>query len=240
MEKKLKRIISIMLIVLLLVSCITHISYAQTAEEELKTTLTEFKDQLGNLNQFKEVVDEVYIELNAATEVTPELKENLKKSLSKLREVEGINPLIADVLVQELEGQVNVLTNETLTEMKSEIKVIKEWVDEEIKNSENDGVTGDDNNNDNNDNNDKPTTPPTEEQNPTPPVEDKPTETPKPEGNKKPVTQKPSTNTQKDPTQSQNKLPNAGQSSVIAFSIVIIGIIAIISILKYKKFKEIK
>lgn len=232
MKKSIKSIMLIIVIGLLLINSLTNISYAQSAEDELKQVLTEYKDQLGNLKQFKEVVDEAYGILDNATEVTPELKEDLITALRKLQNVEGINPLISSVLVQELEGQANILTNENLAEMRSEIRVIKEWVDEEIEKEESNPPTGDGDSQ-------QPTNPPAEDDNsqqPTnPPVDDEN------KGNGE-INNKPnqnSGNTQKDPTQSGNKLPNTGKTSIITIAIVLV-VIAIISVSKYKRLKDIK
>ena len=195
MIKSIKRIMLIIVIGLLLINSITNVSYAQSAEDELKQVLTDYKEQLGDLKQFKEFIDEVYGVLDGETEVTQELKTNLITSIRKLQDVEGINQLIAGVLIQELEGQANILTNENLPEMKTEIRVMKEWVEEELEKEESNTPSGDDNEQ-----------PPSD--NPDPLPDDKG------DGNN-PPTNTPNGETEQDKTQSGNKLPNTGKGNIV-------------------------
>lgn len=124
-------LIFIMLLMILTLSSFQK-SYASSEAEELVAVLDAYKDQLGDLEQFKNVIDQLYNDLNSATKVDDSLKQKLIEDINKLAEVEGINPLILQVLVEELTTQVNNLTDETLPEMQEEIRVIKEWADEQV------------------------------------------------------------------------------------------------------------
>ena len=142
-------------IVLCAIIFFSNNSYATTNEEkeELISLLNEYKDDLGNLNQFKEVVDALYNDINSATTVTDELKEKLNEDIDKLSEVEGINPLILQTLQIELKSQVEDLDDSNLSEVKEEIKIIKDWVDENVENSNNSGDNTNNNQNNGNINN---------------------------------------------------------------------------------------
>lgn len=156
MNKMIKGIVYILFgIVLCAIIFFSNNSYATTNEEkeELISLLNEYKDDLGNLNQFKEVVDALYNDINSATTVTDELKEKLNEDIDKLSEVEGINPLILQTLQIELKSQVEDLDDSNLSEVKEEIKIIKDWVDENVENSNNSGDNTNNNQNNGNINN---------------------------------------------------------------------------------------
>lgn len=156
MNKMIKGIVYILFgIVLCAIIFFSNNSYATTNEEkeELISLLNEYKDDLGNLNQLKEVVDALYNDINSATTVTDELKEKLNEDIDKLSEVEGINPLILQTLQIELKSQVEDLDDSNLSEVKEEIKIIKDWVDENVENSNNSGDNINNNQNNGNINN---------------------------------------------------------------------------------------
>lgn len=156
MNKMIKGIVYILFgIVLCAIIFFSNNSYATTNEEkeELISLLNEYKDDLGNLNQLKEVVDALYNDINSATTVTDELKEKLNEDIDKLSEVEGINPLILQTLQIELKSQVEDLDDSNLSEVKEEIKIIKDWVDENVENSNNSGDNTNNNQNNGNINN---------------------------------------------------------------------------------------
>ena len=131
MRKITKEIILMVLIILSVLSInLFQKSYANSEKEELILMLDEMKPDLGNMKQFKEVMDLIYNDLNPANQVDDNLKEKLKKDINKLSEVEGMNSAVATALIDELQGQVDSLTDETLPEMKEEISIMKEWADE--------------------------------------------------------------------------------------------------------------
>lgn len=135
MKRKSQKIILILIMLLMILTVNVFQKVYASSEEalELVAVLDEYKDQLGDLEQFKNVIDQIYNDLNSATKVDDNLKRKLIEDINKLSEVEGINPLILQVLVEELTTQANNLTDETLPEMQEEIRIIKEWADEQVE-----------------------------------------------------------------------------------------------------------
>lgn len=115
--------------------------YASSEAEELKSLLTENEEELGNLNQFKEVIDEIYNDLNTVTEVDEAFREKLKSDIDKLDNIDGINPVFKSILDIELKSQADNLTDENIGEMREEILVMKEWADEKVKENASNGET---------------------------------------------------------------------------------------------------
>lgn len=110
-----------------------NVVYASSETEELKELLSENEENLGNLQQFKEVIDGMYNDLNEVTEVDEAFREKLKSDIDKLDDVDGINPLFKSVLDIELKAQADNLTNENIGEMREEILAMKEWTDDKVK-----------------------------------------------------------------------------------------------------------
>ena len=145
-----KAIILICIFILTFISTsLFHSVLGVTASErqELIDLLNEYKGDLGNLNEFKEVVDITYNDLYSATTVDDTLKEKLREDIDLLDNVTDLNPLILTVLKVELNSQVDNLTDSNLEEMQEEISIIKEWTDEQL------GISNTDTPNNNNDNN---------------------------------------------------------------------------------------
>lgn len=131
-----QKIIAIILIIMLIVIGLnSQTVYAKTEADELKELLDEYKEDLGDLNQFKNVVDETYKDLYDATKVDDTLKQELKKDVEKFNNIDGINPLIVSILDIELNSQIDNLTDDNIDDMKEEISVIKEWVDSNVDES---------------------------------------------------------------------------------------------------------
>lgn len=107
--------------------------YASSEAEELKSLLTENEEELGNLDQFKEVIDGIYNDLNTVTEVDEAFREKLKSDIDKLDNIDGINPVFKSILDIELKAQADNLTNENIGEMREEILAMKEWADDKVK-----------------------------------------------------------------------------------------------------------
>ena len=134
-----KKIILIVLVAIMLIAGMqAHVVYGKTEAEELKEQLEQNEENLGNLNDFKVVVDEMYTDITTATKVDDALKQKLKKDVENLNNVQGINPLIVSVLSIELNSQIDNLTDENLGEMQEEVKVIKDWVDSKVSTDNND------------------------------------------------------------------------------------------------------
>lgn len=135
-----KKIILIVLVAIMLIAGMqAHVVYGKTEAEELKEQLEQNEENLGNLNDFKVVVDEMYTDITTATKVDDALKQKLKKDVENLNNVQGINPLIVSVLSIELNSQIDNLTDENLGEMQEEVKVIKDWVDSKVSTDNNNG-----------------------------------------------------------------------------------------------------
>lgn len=143
MRKINQKIITIILIVLLIVIGVNvRPVFGKTESDELKELLDEYEEDLGDLSQFKTIVDETYNDLYNATKVDDTLKDKLRKDVEKFGKIDGINPLIVSVLDIELNSQINNLSDDNLDEMREEITAIKEWVDENV--SDNSGSSDDD------------------------------------------------------------------------------------------------
>ena len=208
-----KKILFILLIFLLVFMSIkTKIVYATTEADELRELLDEYEEDLGDLKQLKEVVDETYDDLYTATKVDDALKEKLNADIDKFDNIDGINPLIKAVLEIELRSQVDNLTDENIDEMREEISVIKEWVDDKVGNGKDDWDEGFDTDLD--DGEDYYYTDDFEET-----IQENPTI---------------------DKTLSGQTLPKAGTRNVIIIISIIITIGAIFSIIRYIQLKEIK
>lgn len=213
MNKIIQRLVLIVITLLIIVTWNSSHQkvYASTEAEQLTMLLDQYKNDIGNMEQFRAVIDELYNDLNSATEVNDELKAKLHKDIDMLAEVDGMNPLILNVLDVELRAQVDNLTDETLPEMKEMVLVIKQWADAQETTP-------------------SPTPTPTPEVTPTPDEdsEQKPTPTPTPSTQSKP-------SAPKDDSTITTDIPKAGISSkIICLLVVFIIIVAVIVKIKYK------
>ena len=141
-----------MIVILIVIGLNSQTVYAKTEADELKELLDEYKDDLGDLKQFKNVVNETYKDLYDAAKVDDTLKQKLKKDVEKFNNIDGINPLIVSILDIELNSQIDNLTDDNIDDMKEEISVIKEWVDSNVDESsdKNDSNISDDDGRDDN------------------------------------------------------------------------------------------
>lgn len=144
MKKLNKNIFIIILLSFFIFSLLTPFSFAKTEKEELIELLDEYKSGLGDLSQFKQVVDKTYNDLNSADSVTDELKQTLKNDVTLLDNVSGIDSFILVVLKSELNSQIDKLDADTLKDMKEEITVIKEWIDDNVDSDDNPPISDDD------------------------------------------------------------------------------------------------
>ena len=149
---KQKTIAIILIVILIVIGLNSQTVYAKTEADELKELLDEYKDDLGDLKQFKNVVNETYKDLYDAAKVDDTLKQKLKKDVEKFNNIDGINPLIVSILDIELNSQIDNLTDDNIDDMKEEISVIKEWVDSNVDESsdKNDSNISDDDGRDDN------------------------------------------------------------------------------------------
>ncbi len=102
----------------------------ESEKQELIELLNEYQGDLGNLIEFKLIVDKTYNDLHSVSSVDDTLKETLRADIDSLDTVSDLNPLILTVLKVELNSQVDNLTNSNLHEMQEEIAIIKEWSDQ--------------------------------------------------------------------------------------------------------------
>ena len=117
-----KKIFFLLLIFLIaFIGLKVEIVYASSEAEELKSLLSENEEELGDLKQFKEVIDGIYNDLNTVEEVDDAFREKLKSDIDKLGDIDGINPVFRSILDIELKAQADNLTNENIGEMKEEI-----------------------------------------------------------------------------------------------------------------------
>lgn len=139
MKKILKKGIVIVLIMIMSSFSFSSVfAVTQAEKEQLISMLDTFKSQLGDLNEFKQVIDKAYGDLESATTVTDDLKQTLKDDINLLDNVSGMSTLVRAKLKQTLNEQVDSLTDSNLNELKEELKIIKDWVDEQVG-SENTG-----------------------------------------------------------------------------------------------------
>ena len=64
MSMRSKKIVCVLMICLVIIISCGINTYAVTPEEELIQVLNEYKDDLGDINEFKKVIDKVYNQLN--------------------------------------------------------------------------------------------------------------------------------------------------------------------------------
>ncbi len=191
-------------------------------KQELIDLLNEYKGDLGNLSEFKEVVDITYNDLYSATTVDDVLKEKLRQDIDLLSTITDLNPLILTVLKAELNSQVNSLTNNNLKEMQEEISIIKEWTDEQLGISNTDSPINNENNNDEN-------------------IDNVPNTNLEQPNNNSNNSNMPSTTYQsQNMNQAATALPYTGTSSIIIGLIILFSISIVVSIIRCKQFKDVK
>ena len=203
-----------------------HSVLGVTASErqELIDLLNEYKGDLGNLNEFKEIVDITYNDLYSTTTVDDTLKEKLREDIDLLDNVTDLNPLILTVLKVELNSQVDNLTDSNLEEMQEEISIIKEWTDEQL------GISNTDTPNNNNDNNNNDDTN----------IDNVPNTNEEQQNNDSDNQNTPITYQSQNINQATTSLPYTGTSSIIIGFIILLSISMVVSIIRYKQFKDVK
>ena len=128
-----KKVILILTLLLLFCSCMMSSVYASSESDELETLLNEYVEDLGDLNDLKQVIDETYNHLIDAETIDDSLKEELRDDVSQLENVSEMNPIIMQVLIVELNSQIDNLTEDNIEQMREEITTIKDWVDERVE-----------------------------------------------------------------------------------------------------------
>ena len=187
------------------------LAVTDSEKQELLDLLNEYEGDLGNLIEFKLIVDKTYTDLHSASSVDDSLKETLRADIDMLDTVSDLNPLILTTLKVELNSQVDKLDDSLLGEMQEEIAIIKEWSDQKAAEL---GYTDTPNNN--------------EDINQNQPNEDISQNT------------QTTTSLPQEIQQVTTSLPYAGTGSIIIGFIVLLIISAIISIIRYKQLKDAK
>ena len=228
MNKKIKIIYMLAILLLLTMFVCTYPVYASTSSEkqELVNILNQYKNDLGDLNQLKTVIDKIYSDVNSANTVDDNLKQTLKDDINMLDNVSGINSLILTVLKSELNSQMDELNDSNLGELKEEVQTIKDWVDEQVGASDN----GDDNQPDNTGNTTTPSGSNTSN------GKDNNTQN---KGNNSTKGNTTTTTTGTKPNKTFT-LPNTGAGRFALLAFIVLAIITIGSLIKYNKLKEIK
>lgn len=214
MKKLYKTIFLILLLTLLSLNFLVVNVYAQSEREELLEILDEYKDDLGDLKEFKQVLDKLNDDVSSATTVDDDLKQRLSSDVNELTSISGMNPLIANVLEIELQSQIENLTDSNIDEFREEVSVLKEWADKQV------GADNNKNNNEQNNTNELNTLNKT--------VENSSSE------NKNSVVNV----VEVQNVSSYKTLPYAGKIN-IALIVIIIIINAVFCIIKYKKLRGI-
>lgn len=198
--------------------------FAVTASErqELIELLNEYEGDLGNLIEFKLIVNKTYNDLHSVSTVDDTLKETLRADIDMLDTVTDLNPLILTVLKVELNSQVDNLTDDNLNEMQEEIAIIKEWSDQKAE--ELGYIDTPNNNTDGN-------------------VDENENESESENQSEDSVNQNVQTTTSIPQKMQQvtTPLPYAGNSNFIIIGIIAILIISlIVSIVRYKQLKDVR
>lgn len=141
--------INIFLITLIILLQIHTVVYASMDAEQIKTLFDMYENNLGDINDLKKVIDQMYSDVNGATKVDDQLKATLKKDVQDLNTVSGIDANVVTLLSTQLNTEIDNLTDDNLGEMKEEVSTIKQWVDNKSASNSN---TNNNNNSSNNNN----------------------------------------------------------------------------------------
>jgi len=212
-------LIGIMLLVMISWSSLHQKVYAASEADQLTMILDEYKEDMGDIGQFRTVITQLYNDLDSAKTVNDELKTKLTQDVNNLANIGGINPLILNVFDIEFKSQISNLTDETLPEMKEEMRVIKEWADAQISTE---------------------TPEPTPDNNPEPAPDVDPEPTPDTNTDLEPDrTPEPTPSKPKDNSVINTYIPKAGIRNTIIVIAILVIVIAIIAKNKYGYLKDI-
>ena len=132
MKKKFKKFIGILLLGIIILIQFNAISYASMDPEQIKSLFDMYENNLGDINDLKKVIDQMYADVNGATKVDDQLKATLKKDVQSLNSVSGIDANVVTMLSTQLNTEIDNLTNDNLSDMKEEVSTIKQWVDNKV------------------------------------------------------------------------------------------------------------
>lgn len=212
--------------------------YASTDSEiqELIDFLDEYEENLGDLNEFQEVFDQFYNDLDSAINVTDSLKEKLREDIDLLDNVTGMNSAILSLLKTQFNDQVDNLTNDNLTDMRKEIKAIKEWVDGKIGAAEEEDIETEDDTNEvvETDEDENIETSGTNETI----NADSSSRSESSSNSSRNSSLETNENTSQNETSSDEDMPYTGKSENLIIMIVLSSIVSIILIIKYKQIED--
>ena len=123
---------------------ILNLLIGNTYASELTELLNECKSDLGDLEEFKAVVELVYTDLDSAETLDDSLKTKLNNDIEKLDEVSGINKLASSILKQELKNKIATLTESNVESYKEELRTVIEWAEDEINSNNEENLEGED------------------------------------------------------------------------------------------------
>ena len=132
MKKKFKKFIGILLLGIIILIQFNAIAYASMDSEQIKSLFDMYENNLGDINDLKKVIDQMYADVNGATKVDDQLKATLKKDVQSLNSVSGIDANVVTMLSTQLNTEIDNLTDDNLSDMKKEVTTIKEWVDNKV------------------------------------------------------------------------------------------------------------
>lgn len=135
MKKKFKKFIGILLLGIIILIQFNAIAYASMDSEQIKSLFDMYENNLGDINDLKKVIDQMYADVNGATKVDDQLKATLKKDVQSLNSVSGIDANVVTMLSTQLNTEIDNLTDDNLSDMKKEVTTIKEWVDNKASTS---------------------------------------------------------------------------------------------------------
>ena len=231
MKMKFKKFIGILLLGIIILIQFNAIAYASMDPEQIKSLFDMYENNLGDINDLKKVIDQMYADVNGATKVDDQLKATLKKDVQSLNNVSGIDANVVTLLSTQLNTEIDNLTDDNLNDMKKEVTTIKEWVDNKALTSSSSSTNTSTNNNagtaaGTTSNSGTTTNAPTT-------ATTKPTTT---DNSNKQTTK----NKETDKTSVKSDIPKAGISNKTFLVLaVIIGAMVILAI-KYRELKEIK
>ncbi len=146
MKKKKNLIMFLIIIALLIVLFITgRVVYATMSMDEIvsKLELANAMGMLGDLEQLKQVINTAYNDLISAETIDDSVKTKLKNDIAQLSNVNGLSSSIVEYLQSEFENRIDNLTEENVSQMKSLMTTVNNWVNTEVENK---STLGDDKN----------------------------------------------------------------------------------------------
>lgn len=231
MKRNVIKFIGIFLLGIIVLVKLNTFVYASMDAEQIKTLFDMYENNLGDINDLKKVIDQMYNDVNGATKVDDQLKATLKNDVQNLNTISGIDANVVTLLSTQLNTEIDNLTDDNLTSMKEEVTNIKQWVDNKVASSSSSSTNTNTGTTTGTTNNSGATTNTTNTINTT-------TNTSTVNNNNS--SKQTTTTNISDKTSVKNKIPHAGSTNtafvIFAISVVVMIILAI----KCKNLKEIK